>query len=305
MPNEFRVKRGLIVEGSGSTIVTIDGASGRLFSVNDSFSGSLFSVNTVAGLPVIEAFSDNTVRIGQFGSQVIFVSQSRVGIGKESALGATLDVSGSSIFTGSLTVAGDNAGFTRIGSAGIGGNLGGIAFNNTAYNIAGQTDGTLVLNYVTGTSLLFRRNNSTVMIIDDNTNVGIGTASPNAKLHVSGSTLITGSLSVSGSVVTQLTPLISTGNFTLPLSSSGRFVEVSSSSTVTVTVPDSSSVNFDVGSQIIIAGYGTGQVQFTTGSNNMFIRSAGARYKLTQQYSTATLLKRTSNEWYLFGDLTP
>jgi hypothetical protein len=73
--------------GSGSTITsslfTVDGASGRLFSVNDSLSGSLFSVNTIAGLPVIEAFSDNTVRIGQFGQKALFISQSFVGVGIE------------------------------------------------------------------------------------------------------------------------------------------------------------------------------------------------------------------------------
>ena len=73
--------------GSGSvatsSIFTVDGAAGRLFSVNDSLSGSLFSVNTIAGLPVMEAFSDNTVRIGQYGQKVLFISQSRVGIGTE------------------------------------------------------------------------------------------------------------------------------------------------------------------------------------------------------------------------------
>lgn len=99
MPNEFRVKRGLIVETTGSltgsSVVTVDGVAGRLFTVVDTFSGSLFSVNTVAGLPVIEAFSDNTVRIGQHGTQTLFVSQSRVGIKKESSLLADLDISGS------------------------------------------------------------------------------------------------------------------------------------------------------------------------------------------------------------------
>jgi hypothetical protein len=104
MPNEFRVKRGLIVEGSGSNLVSVDGVSGRLFSVSDSFSGSLFSVNTVAGLPVIEAFSDNSVRIGQYGQRALFVSQSRVGIGKESALNGILDVSGSVTITGSVSI---------------------------------------------------------------------------------------------------------------------------------------------------------------------------------------------------------
>jgi hypothetical protein len=299
MPNEFRVKRGLIVEGSGSTIVTIDGASGRLFSVNDSFSGSLFSVNTVAGLPVIEAFSDNTVRVGQFGQRALFVSQSRVGIGKESALGATLDVSGSSIFTGSLTVAGDNAGFTRIGSAGIGGNLGGIAFNNTAYNIAGQTDGTLALNYVAGTSLLFRRNNSTVMIIDDNTNVGIGTLSPNTKLDVSGSLTITGSL---------LAPVNFnrvTSSYTLVAADAFRMIEVSASAsgTYTITIPSSSTVNYTNGTTIDVALYGTGSILFATASTNVTLRSANNWIRMGTRYGASTLVKISGNEWYLFGNI--
>ena len=68
---------------SGSSVFTVDGVSGRLFSIDDSLSGSLFSVNTVAGLPLMEAFSDNTIRIGQYGQRALFVSQSRVGIGLE------------------------------------------------------------------------------------------------------------------------------------------------------------------------------------------------------------------------------
>ena len=90
------------LQGSGSGVFTVDGTSGRLFSVDDSLSGSLFSVNTAAGLPLIEAFSDNTVRIGQFGQRALFVSQSKVGIGKESALNGILDVSGSVTVTGSV-----------------------------------------------------------------------------------------------------------------------------------------------------------------------------------------------------------
>jgi hypothetical protein len=84
--------------GSGSvatsSIFTVDGAAGRLFSVNDSLSGSLFSVNTIAGLPVVEAFSDNTVRVGQFGQRALFVSQSSVGIGIETTA-AKLHISSS------------------------------------------------------------------------------------------------------------------------------------------------------------------------------------------------------------------
>jgi hypothetical protein len=92
------------LRGSGSAVFSIDGTSGRLFQVDDSLTGSLFSVNTAGGLPVIEAFSDNTVRIGQFGRRALFVSQSAVGIGKETLLNGILDVSGSVTISGSLTV---------------------------------------------------------------------------------------------------------------------------------------------------------------------------------------------------------
>jgi hypothetical protein len=102
--NSLRVSGSTTMVGSGSTILSIDGSSGRLFSVDDSLSGSLFSVNTAAGLPVMEAFSDNTVRIGQYGTQALFVSKSRVGIGKETQINSILDVSGSVSITGSLSI---------------------------------------------------------------------------------------------------------------------------------------------------------------------------------------------------------
>jgi hypothetical protein len=116
MANEFKVKNGLLVSGSaninasGSGVFTVDGTSGRLFQIDDSLSGSLFSVNTAAGLPIIEAFSDNTVRIGQYGQRALFISQSKVGIGKESALNGLLDVSGSVTVTGSVNVTGSITG---------------------------------------------------------------------------------------------------------------------------------------------------------------------------------------------------
>ena len=66
MANEFKVKKGLIVQGSGSTILDIQGSQGQLFSVTDSLSGSLFSVNDISGLPILEVFSDSTTLIGDY-----------------------------------------------------------------------------------------------------------------------------------------------------------------------------------------------------------------------------------------------
>lgn len=76
MANEFRVRKKLIVNGSGSTILDVQGSQGQLFSVTDSLSGSLFSVKDISGIPVIEAFSDDTVNIGTFNAEAIKVSGS-------------------------------------------------------------------------------------------------------------------------------------------------------------------------------------------------------------------------------------
>jgi hypothetical protein len=74
--NEFKVKKGLIVQGSGSTILDIQGSQGQLFSVTDSLSGSLFSVNDISGIPIMEVFSDNRVLLGTFNAEAIKVSGS-------------------------------------------------------------------------------------------------------------------------------------------------------------------------------------------------------------------------------------
>ena len=55
---------------STSSLFTVDGTQGRLFGVTDELSGSLFSANTISGLPVIEAFSDNKVTLGPYSSPV-------------------------------------------------------------------------------------------------------------------------------------------------------------------------------------------------------------------------------------------
>ena len=55
---------------SGSTLFEIKGQQGTLFNVTDEMSGSIFSANTIAGIPVIEAFSDQTVRLGPLDNQV-------------------------------------------------------------------------------------------------------------------------------------------------------------------------------------------------------------------------------------------
>jgi len=72
------------VQGSGSAapLMFVDGANGRLFEVTDDLSNSLFSVNTIAGLPVIEAFANNCVSMGQFGGHKFEVTCTSIRGGK-------------------------------------------------------------------------------------------------------------------------------------------------------------------------------------------------------------------------------
>ena len=94
------------IEGSGSTLLKVDGTQGRLFSITDEMSGSIFSANTIAGLPVIEAFSDNEVRFGPYSSPVIVDSSGNIS-GSATSTGSfgrveatTLTINGTSVEAG-------------------------------------------------------------------------------------------------------------------------------------------------------------------------------------------------------------
>ena len=91
----------LTLESSGSTIFDVVGSQGQLFSITDSLSGSLFAVSDISGLPILEVFSDDTVKIGSFNNEAIIVS------------GSNATITGS--FTGSFT--GDGSNLTNLPSS--------------------------------------------------------------------------------------------------------------------------------------------------------------------------------------------
>lgn len=80
----------LNVYKSGSTVFSVQGSQGTLFEITDSLSGSLFSVADISGIPILEVFSDDTVKIGTHNNEAIIVN------------GDTAQISGS--LTGSLNL---------------------------------------------------------------------------------------------------------------------------------------------------------------------------------------------------------
>jgi hypothetical protein len=85
--NDLEITGSLTLYKSGSTVFNIEGSQGNLFAVTDSLSGSLFSVNDISGIPILEVFSDDTVKIGTFNAEGITVQGSDVKITGSLAVG--------------------------------------------------------------------------------------------------------------------------------------------------------------------------------------------------------------------------
>ena len=162
---------------STSSLFTVDGTQGRLFSVTDELSGSLFSANTIAGLPVIEAFSDNKVTLGPYSNPVTVTGTGNVGIGNSSPVdllhvGAGADspaVDSVAIFT--------HTGTTNVAIRDASSD---VELLNYAYSGGG------LIGTVTNHDLSIRTNNTNKLTITSGGNVSIGTTATYGNLTVGG-----------------------------------------------------------------------------------------------------------------------
>lgn len=100
------------------------------------------------------------------------------------------------------------------------------------------------------------------------------------------------------------TPIIQkTASYTLSsLTERDNLIEVASASATTITIPLNSAVAFPVGTSIDILQTSTGQVTIA-GDAGVTVNSTPG-LKLRTQWSSATLFKRATNTWVVFGDLT-
>ena len=179
----------LVLQGSGSTgrtnLFAVDGNNGRLFSIDDDLSDSLFSVNTIAGLPVIEAFADNTVVMGQYGQNVLVVTGSSVGVGTSSPA-QKLEVNGN-IKLSSTVGSTATPSYIWLGNDYSNGStrdklkvyLYNSGTEQYGFSVGAASD---IQYHSNGKHDFYIANSSAVRI--DSTGVGIGTTSPGSRLHV-------------------------------------------------------------------------------------------------------------------------
>jgi hypothetical protein len=100
------------------------------------------------------------------------------------------------------------------------------------------------------------------------------------------------------------TPIVSkTASYTLSaLTERDSVIEVNSASAVTITVPTNSTIAYPIGTSIDILQTGAGQIT-VAGASGVTV-NATPGLKLRTQWSGATLFKRATDTWVLYGDLS-
>jgi hypothetical protein len=95
--------------------------------------------------------------------------------------------------------------------------------------------------------------------------------------------------------------------YTFVLTDNGQLVTASNASAQTYSIPTNASVAYPTGTQINIIQIGAGQVTIqAVTSGTTTIASTGATPaapKLRAQYSSATLIKASTDLWYVIGDI--
>lgn len=90
--------------------------------------------------------------------------------------------------------------------------------------------------------------------------------------------------------------------YTLVLADAGRFLTLTNAAAITVTVPTNASEAFPVGSRVMFAQMGAGQVTFQAAGGVSLYADPGL--KIAAQYGGAELVKLATDTWVLVGRLT-
>jgi len=108
---------------------------------------------------------------------------------------------------------------------------------------------------------------------------------------------------VTGAEINNFSINTRTDNYTFVLTDAHKLVELNHTGSKTFSIPTESSVAFPIGTEIKLANYGTGELRVAA-LVGVTMLSDGGKFKITAQYGVAQLIKRATNEWYLFGDIT-
>jgi hypothetical protein len=116
-------------------------------------------------------------------------------------------------------------------------------------------------------------------------------------------TFVDGTTQTSAGVASLTSFTEKTANYTLDtLAHKDNVVEMNSSSATTFTIPTNASLAWPVGASMDIIQTGSGQVTIAPDSGVTLRYTPGN--KLRTQWSSCTIIKRSADLWYMYGDLT-
>jgi hypothetical protein len=148
--------------------------------------------------------------------------------------------------------------------------------------IASQTGKAVRVNNSSGTQTFAVGADGTLTFSDGSTQTTAATYDPNITVNTQSGT-----------------------TYTLVAGDAQKLVTLSNASPITLTVASNATQALPVGTQITISQYGVGQVTVVGASSpNPVTINATPGLKLRTQYSTATLIQTTTNNWLMVGDLS-
>jgi len=148
--------------------------------------------------------------------------------------------------------------------------------------IVGQTGKLLRINDNTGTQKFAVSLDGTLTFQDGSTQTTAATYDPNFTVNTQSGT-----------------------TYTLVAGDAQKLVTLSNASAITLTVASNATQALPVGTQITISQFGVGQVTVVGASSpNPVTINATPGLKLRTQYSSATLVQVSTNNWLLVGDLS-
>jgi len=95
-----------------------------------------------------------------------------------------------------------------------------------------------------------------------------------------------------------------TNNYTLTIPDAGRHIEMDNANAVTVTIPLAVDAPFIVGTEINIIRAGLGVVNILGQGGVSILSKGGVDPSITLAYGAAKLVKKDTNTWYVFGDVS-
>jgi hypothetical protein len=197
----------------------------------------------------------------------------------------------------------------------------------TVNGISGQTGKAFKINDNTGTQKFAVAVDGTLTFQDGTTQAtaavggvtsvsgGNGiTATGTTSVSVAIDTLITADLTTAQTLTNKIltAPQINLGvntqsgtTYTTVLADNGKIVTQTNASAITTTIAPQASVLYPIGAQITFAQYGAGQVTIQGGSGVTVVSTGAtaATPKLRTQYSTATAIQTSLDNWLVVGDI--